>query len=303
MPYCITHNDLDGIGCAILMEKVFPEIKTFPIDYRELPKVLPRVLEKAKMSPVYITDIALTEELAKLCDDHGKVQHIDHHVSSKKVSDKYPWSLFDVHNCATYLLWKMLSQYANLEDYKEFVELVDNYDTWGHGTQPTEKAKDLNRLLKMLGPDVFAQRFKYKSSVKFNDVEEAIINVDKHMEERYLQDAITHTQAMRDKDGNIFLLVAAEQYTSSLGNYLLQQFEEAEYVVILDMLHDKASLRSKGRVNVADLAKACGGGGHAKAAGFLMSDTAVKAFWRCNSCEFRTQLGEQRKTDDTDLDK
>lgn len=303
MPYCITHNDLDGIGCAILMEKVFPEVKTFPIDYRELPKVLPGVLEKAKMSHVYITDIALTEELAKLCDDHGKVQHVDHHISSKKVSDKYPWSLFDVNNCATYLLWKMLSQYANLEDYKEFVELVDNYDTWGHGTQPTEKAKDLNRLLKMLGPDVFAQRFKHKSSVKFNDVEEAIINVDKHMEERYLQEAITYTQAMRDKDGNIFLLVAAEQYTSSLGNYLLHQFEEAEYVVILDMLHDKASLRSKGKVNVADLAKACGGGGHAKAAGFLMNDTAVKAFWRCNSCEFRAQLGERREPEDTDLDK
>lgn len=303
MPYCITHNDLDGIGCAILMEKVFPEVKTFPIDYRELPKVLPRVLEKAKMNQVYITDIALTEELAKLCDDHGKVQHVDHHISSKKVSDKYPWSLFDVNNCATYLLWKMLSQYANLEDYKEFVELVDNYDTWGHGTQPTEKAKDLNRLLKMLGPDVFAQRFKHKSSVKFNDVEEAIINVDKHMEERYLQEAITYTQAMRDKDGNIFLLVAAEQYTSSLGNYLLHQFEEAEYVVILDMLHDKASLRSKGRVNVADLAKACGGGGHAKAAGFLMNDTAVKAFWRCNSCEFRAQLGERGEPGDTDLDK
>lgn len=303
MPYCITHNDLDGIGCAILMEKVFPEVKTFPIDYRELPKVLPRVLEKAKMNQVYITDIALTEELAKLCDDHGKVQHVDHHISSKKVSDKYPWSLFDVNNCATYLLWKMLSQYANLEDYKEFVELVDNYDTWGHGTQPTEKAKDLNRLLKMLGPDVFAQRFKHKSSVKFNDVEKAIINVDKHMEERYLQEAITYTQAMRDKDGNIFLLVAAEQYTSSLGNYLLHQFEEAEYVVILDMLHDKASLRSKGKVNVADLAKACGGGGHAKAAGFLMNDTAVKAFWRCNSCEFRAQLGERREPGDTDLDK
>jgi len=301
MPYCITHNDLDGIGCAILMEKVFPEVKTFPIDYRELPKVLPRVLEKAKMNPVYITDIALTEELAKLCDDHGKVQHVDHHISSKKVSDKYPWSLFDVNNCATYLLWKMLSQYANLEDYKEFVELVDNYDTWGHGTQPTEKAKDLNRLLKMLGPDVFAQRFKHKSSVEFNDVEEAIINVDKHMEEKYLREAITYTQAMRDKDGNIFLLVAAEQYTSSLGNYLLQQFEEAEYVVILDMLHDKASLRSKGKVNVADLAKACGGGGHAKAAGFLMSDAAVKAFWRCNSCEW-FELGQRRAAGNTDLD-
>jgi uncharacterized protein len=210
--------------------------------------------------------------------------------------------LVDVNNCGTYLLWKLLSQYANLEDYKEFVELVDNYDTWGHGTQPTERAKDLNRLLKMLGPDVFTQRFKYKSSVKFNDVEEAIINVDKHMEESYLQEVMTRAQAMRDKDGNVFLLVAAEQYTSSLGNYLLQQFEEAEYVLILDMLHDKASLRSKGKVNVADLAKDCGGGGHAKAAGFLMSDAAVKAFWRCDACEFRSQFGQRGETGDTTLD-
>lgn len=303
MPYCVTHNDLDGIGCAILMEKVFPEVKTFTIDYRELPEVLPRVLEKAKTNQVYVTDLSLTDELAALCDKHGKVQHIDHHISSKKPCEKYPWSLVDVNNCGTYLLWKMLSQYANLEDYKEFVELVDNYDTWGHGTQPTEKAKDLNRLLKMLGPDVFAQRFKHKSSVKFNDVEEAIINVDKHMEESYLQEVMTRAQAMRDKDGNVFLLVAAEQYTSSLGNYLLQQFEEAEYVLILDMLHDKASLRSKGKVNVADLAKSCGGGGHAKAAGFLMNDAAVKAFWRCDACEFRAQFRERGQTGDTTLDR
>jgi nanoRNase/pAp phosphatase (c-di-AMP/oligoRNAs hydrolase) len=108
---------------------------------------------------------------------------------------------------------------------------------------------------------------------------------------------------MRDKDGNVFLLVAAEQYTSSLGNYLLQQFEEAEYVLILDMLHDKASLRSKGKVNVADLAKSCGGGGHAKAAGFLMNDAAVKAFWRCDACEFRAQFRERGQTGDTTLDR
>ena len=68
MPYCVTHNDLDGIGCAILMEKVFPEVKTFTIDYRELPEILPKVLEKAKTSQVYVTDLSLTDELAELCD-------------------------------------------------------------------------------------------------------------------------------------------------------------------------------------------------------------------------------------------
>jgi oligoribonuclease NrnB/cAMP/cGMP phosphodiesterase (DHH superfamily) len=265
------------------MEKVFDDMKTFTIDYKELDSILPSVLDKAQSGRVFITDISLNEEQATLCDAHGGVQHIDHHSSSKRVSDKYPWSMTDVSHCATYHLFKILSQYANLADYTEFVNLVDNYDTWGFGTQPTEQAKDLNRLLKSLGIEAFVTRFKIKSSVKLNEIENAIIAVDKHLEEQYLMDALPIAQKLRDNNGNIFLLIAAEQYTSSLGNYLLEQHEDAEYVLILDMLHDKASLRSKGKVNVGELARACGGGGHPRAAGFIMNDAAVKAFWRDNN--------------------
>lgn len=287
MTYCITHTDLDGLGCAILMEKVYPKITTFPINYQELPDVLPVILSEYPDSPIYITDISLNEEQAEMCNRHGKVQHIDHHSSSKRVSDKYQWSMTDVSHCATHHLWKMLSTYANLEDYEAFVELVDNYDTWGHGTQPSDQAKDLNRLLSMIGAEAFCQRFKLLSNPNLTDTEVALVSADHHREQLYLEDVLKRTQAMRDKDGNNFLMVAAEQYTSSLGNFLLNQFEEAEYVLILDMLHDKASLRSKGKVNVGELAKQCGGGGHVRAAGFQLTDAAVNAFWRCNSCELR----------------
>ena len=286
MIYAITHNDLDGIGCAILMEKIHPEVQTFAIDYRELDEMLPRVLSTAGKNQVYVLDISLNQEQAELCSKYN-VQHIDHHSSSKKLMDKYQWSFTDISHCATYHLYEMFKPYATLNDYKAFVDLVDNYDTWGHGTQPTEDALDLNRLLGMIGAETFVARFKLSGSVKLSDTEKAIIATDKFREERYLEFVLSRTQMSVDKNGNTFLMVAAEQYTSSLGNFLLNQSKEAEYVVILDMLKDKASLRSKGKVDVGALCKECGGGGHTRAAGFQLNNAAVNAFWRSGQDEWR----------------
>lgn len=293
MTYAITHTDLDGIGCAILLEKIYPHINTFAIDYKELDKMLPVILAKAgDKDTVYITDICMSNEQAEICNTHGNINHVDHHSSGKAVSDKYPWSFTDVTHCATYHLFNMLSRYANIQDYSDFVNLVDNYDTWGHGTQPTEEAKELNRLLYMVGAETFVERFKMSGKVELTPMEKAIIAADRFQEEVYLRECATKTKAMKDPNGNTFLLIAAERYTSSLGNYLLNQYEEADYVLILDMLKDKASLRSKGKVDVGEMAKECGGGGHKKAAGFQMNDQALRSFWRCSSCEW-FKLGQR----------
>ena len=280
--YAITHNDLDGIGCAVLLEKVYPQIQTYAIDYRELNEVLPNILKEAgKETLVYLTDISLNEQQAQICNEF-KVQHIDHHSSSMKLMSKYDWSFTDPSHCATYHLYNMLCQYANIQDYKKFVDLVDSYDTWGHGTEPSPEAFDLNRLLKMIGAETFVARFKLSGSVNLSKTEKAIVEADKFQEEQYLNFALSRTQLVKDAQGRNVGIVAAEQYTSSLGNFILNQVPELDYVVILDMLRDKASLRSKGKVNVGEIAKECGGGGHPKAAGFQMNEAALKAFWRSN---------------------
>lgn len=299
MIYAITHNDLDGIGCAILLEKVHKDIQTYAIDYREVNQVLPDILKKAGKGEVFITDISLNELQAELCNKHskyGKISHIDHHSSSKKLMDKYPWSFTDISHCATYHLFKMLSIWAHLDDYKEFVDLVDSYDTWGHGTEPSEAAYDLNRLLQMIGAETFVARFKLSGSIKLSETEKAIIATDKFKEEQYLQYALRRAQRATDKNGNDFLIVAAEDYTSSLGHFLLQAYNDIEYVIILNMLKDKASLRSKGKVNVDELAKACGGGGHPKAAGFQLNDAAINNFWRGED-------NERGSSGNTDMDR
>lgn len=285
MVYILTHNDLDGTACAILFEKIYTEVETYAIDHRELDEVLPKVLALSAGNQVYITDLSLTEEQAALCNEHGRVQHIDHHNTSRRVSDIYEWSFTDPSHCAAYHLWSMFSVYTHIEDYREFVELVDDFDTWGHGKQPSQGAKDLNRLLTCIGPETFVSRFKASPNAALTAPEVAVVATDKFNEEQYLNFVLSKVELLKDPDGNMFVIVAAEQYTSSLGNFLLDNIPDAEYSLILDMLRGQASLRSRGKVDVGEIARTCGGGGHRKSAGFNMDNTAIRSFWRCNNCE------------------
>jgi oligoribonuclease NrnB/cAMP/cGMP phosphodiesterase (DHH superfamily) len=183
-------------------------------------------------------------------------------------------------------LFKILSTYADIQDYAPFVNLVNIYDTWGHGTQPTKEAKELNRLLQCIGAEAFLTRFKLSASVHLSDTEKAIINADMYREEQYIQKALDRVNVGEDPDGTFFAYVTAEQYTSSLGNAMLAQIPDVEYALILDMFNGKASLRGKGNIDVSAIAKRCGGGGHKRSAGFILDgDTTLKYFWRCASCE------------------
>lgn len=278
MKYAITHNDLDGMGCAVLLEKVFgEEILIFPVDYKEIDRTIDLVFGQANPEDrVFITDISLNEDLAEKCDTRGNIQHIDHHKSSKKISDKYPWSFTDISHCATYHLFNIISKYAYLDDYKPFVELVNNYDTWGGGEGPTEEAKDLNRYLYSVGEETFVKRFVKSPSLKMNETETAIIMVDKIREAKYIEEAIESAVMCQDPQGYDFVFVAAEQYISSLGHALLQRCEDnVDYVVMYSAKSNKISLRSK-NIDVSEIAKQCGGGGHKNAAGFILPQGSLQ---------------------------
>lgn len=287
--YAITHTDLDGIGCAILLKKAYPKIKIYMTEYNDLTEVMTYVLQEMKEDDrLFITDISLNPMQAKLCENI-KIQHIDHHSSSKSLMDKYSWSFTDITHCATYHLYNILSVSMILSDYKEFVDLVDNYDTWGFGTQPSEEAKDLNRLYHMIGAEAMSARFDISGSVKMTKGEEAIVATDKYQEEKYIKECCKKVAESEDLNHNKFIFLAAERYTNALGSELLKRYLEAEYVIILDTLHDKASLRSRGKVDVGELAKSCGGGGHKKAAGFITNDSALRSFWRCAECPWNPE--------------
>ena len=69
----------------------------------------------------------------------------------------------------------------------------------------------------------------------------------------------------------------ADSHTSELGNILCERHEELDFVAIIKK--ETVSLRTvKDNVNLTDIAKQFGGGGHPKASGFPLNNVKLNNF-------------------------
>lgn len=289
----ITHTDLDGVGCAVVYAKCFPQVEVHFVGYDEVNDLIPEVLDGVPINvPVMISDMSVSEELAEALEVRGNVELVDHHPTATWLQEKYHWAVVDTSMCATKLLYLIMSRAFVLSDYFEFTELVNNYDLWGGGAGPTEHAKDLSRLVFILGQERFFQRFATQSTVEFSPTEEAIIALDREHELAYIQESIPLVSILKDPESEYqYGLLPADQYVSVLGMELLKVIPGIEYIMLIDFRKDKASLRGRGNVDIGLLAKKVGGGGHRKAAGFPLSGAASRMFLNCNgSCEVTQEL-------------
>lgn len=275
-----THTDMDGVGCAVLLSKAFPDIEIYFIDYAEVNEVIGDYLINHRTNDyeIWITDMSVDADMAEILNSRGKVNLIDHHATAKWLQEKYNWAYVDVSYSATMHVYNLLSTIIELGDYKAFAELVDNYDTWGYGTHPTDEAQSLNKLLQVMGKYRWLNRFNKVSSVKMSTVENVLIELDIEKEQKYIQDSVRVAVTMTDPQGYTYALLSADQYISQVGNYLIDNYPQLEYVILLDMRLNKASLRGRGNVDLGKMAKLLGGGGHKRAAGFPMDNPAYKLY-------------------------
>ncbi len=287
-----THTDLDGVGCAVIYNKCFPNVQTYFTDPDHVNLDVAEIVSREEnFVPVMIADLSVKPEIAEYLDQRGNVELIDHHYTAEKLNE-YPWCIVDESVCATKLMFNVMSTRFTLGDYKLFVDIVDNYDRWGEGKGPTDHAKDMSRLCFLLGHEEFMKGMIRNSSVKFSEAETFLINVDKEAERRYIAESLPKVIGLTDPEGNTYGLISAERYTSALGHAIIHQIPEIEYAIILNYHDDKVQLRSKGKVDVGAIAMKCGGGGHHKAAGFPMQQGAYKVFTSCdgNNCEIVADL-------------
>ncbi len=291
-----THNDLDGVGCAVIYNKCFPNVQTYFTDPIIINQDIADIISREPVdTPVMISDLSVNQEVAEFLDQRGNVELIDHHFTAERLS-VYPWCLVDPTICATSLMYNVMSTRFTLTDYKLFVDLVNNYDTWGDGKGPVDQARDTSRLCFLIGQEEFLRRMVTNSSIKFSEAEEFLIRVDKLSEQRYIEDSIPKVIGLVDPQGNAYGLLAAERYISPLGSAILQRIPNIEYIILLNYHEDRVQLRSKGKVDVGLLAQKCGGGGHHKAAGFPMKQGAYKIFTACEgNCEIVQALNAKLK--------
>lgn len=300
-----THNDLDGIGCAILGKLAFNDIDIEYCNYDDINTKIQDFynnLEDEKYERIFITDISVNEEVAKDIDgDYDlseKILLLDHHTTAKWLN-KYDWAeviestvlLHDYNKVTekvsgTYLFFIELlkNDYLNI-DYKtyqlylSFVDMVRKYDTWLWKTKYNdEQPKMWNDLFYIMGRDEFVETIIYRLThynvFDFCDIDLQLLKYKQREIDTYIkkkQEQIIEKDILGYKAGIVF----AEQFISELGNKLAEQNPQYDFIVIINVGNMTVSYRGvKDNIDLGkDIATVFGGGGHLKAAGSLIDNS------------------------------
>lgn len=291
----ITHNDLDGIGCEVIFKLLYGDkVDVLSVGNNEVDNIVGQSLEELRFGiyeQLFITDLSVNEELAEIINKEGlKVQLLDHHPSATHLN-KYSFAnvtthMLDglkdsgTHLSFIYLLDKLLNKGLYNESLEDFVELVRQYDTWEwKEIFRNEEAKQLSDLLYILGREKFVNDMVHRikdNKELFSETDKLILEIKQKEIDNYIN---IKEKELIIKDFKLYKIgiVMADSYTSELGNILCERHEELDFVAIIKK--ETVSLRTvKDDVNLTDIAKQFGGGGHLKASGFPLGKDKLDKF-------------------------
>ena len=186
-----THNDLDGVSCALLgkimsesLSEIFDEYEYHICNYNDIDEKIMAFfedLDKDTKYRIFITDISVNKETAKMIDDYrlerqGEdnwiyVHLYDHHETSKWLTREYGWATVttDLYGgidtgfypfpkrrltsgTELFFLNEVLSRVDDLDvkaNLIDFVELVRCWDCWDWKRENNLEAKRLNNFFSM----------------------------------------------------------------------------------------------------------------------------------------------------------
>lgn len=305
-----THTDFDGAASAEVFKRLlnYSENRCFEyeIEYCETGKngnidqkieeFLSTIDENSKYYGMYIMDLAPTNgELAKSIIqtvDHFELEFIcfDHHKTAEYLKDIDPRFIIKVEEdgvkmsgtsliCSLFLRGGYNLSFSQATSIIPFADLVRSYDTWDWFNDPDnafkQSAVQWNDLFWLIGRDRFVERIEKSLDLKFTDVEELLLNIEKDRKEAYiikkLNSASFDFMQIADKKLN-FALIDGEQYHSELGNKMCLSLVHPDSNDLIDFAvirnGDRISFRSiKESVDCSEVAKLFDGGGHKRAAG------------------------------------
>ena len=278
----ITDNDLDGNSCFIVAKIFLNEdidvTKSGPKKVNN--DVLEVIQNHEQYSKIFITDLSVNSEVAKELDKiSNKICLLDHHVSAEFLND-YSWAnvhvkLNDRKTCGAELLLNYLYENMNQNNIDknhrifDFVETTRRYDTWEwYDVYNDDIPKKMNDLMYIKGKDEFTDEMliKIKSGEEpFDTIDIALLTFRQKEIEREidkLDDKIVTTDILGYKAGVVF----TQNFISEVGNQLSERHPELDFIAIIN--GSSVSFRTaKDDINVSEIAKVFGGGGHVKASG------------------------------------
>ena len=259
----------DGFCSAYLCWLNFKESATYhPLKYgQELPEV-------SKEDTVYFVDFSLKRlEMFKLSEKVREVVVLDHHKTAQDELKDLPTNVityFDMSKCGAHLVWNYFWPTMPVPD---LIKYVEDRDLW---KWKLPKSKEVSAALYS-----YPQEFKVWDELRLLDkgsVDALATEGDAILrsQDQIIKSLIPNRHIIRLAGDNYLPAVNTSVLPSEVANELIKKFQ----IPMAACYHRlpsggwKFSLRGGGSVDVTEIAKLYGGGGHHSAAGFIVNDNS-----------------------------
>jgi uncharacterized protein len=268
MIYVLYHSHCtDGFGAAFAAWKKFGDNAEYiPVSYG---KPLPN-LKKAKM--VYILDFSYDKETLLNLRKETEVIVLDHHKTAEKDLEGLDFAQFDMNRSGAMMAWE---HFHPEKEIPMMIRYIQDRDLWKFNMKLTKEF--------FLGISAMPQMFEVWDKADIDDITQAgsaILGYQNGLVERIMSSAIYFPNGLRVVDGVDLgkeykaVIVNSGVLESEVGNDLLKKYPEADFAIIWYRTKEnktKLSFRSEdSRIDVSEITKRIGGGGHRNAAGAII---------------------------------
>lgn len=263
MKYVLYHKGCaDGFGAAYAAWTQLRYGATYiPVAYGDPMPAMPDATE------VYILDFSYPRrELVELSERVERLRVLDHHETAEKELIGLDFALFDNSKSGCVLAW----EYFNPErEVPELLLYVQDRDLWRWSLPDS---KNVNTAVASWLPWRM-ESWRDAISVWETSTRERMVEYGEHANHHrdYAVSRACASARPVEIDGLKGLGVSSCVYQSEIGHQLLTEHADADFAAVYQVRPDGellVSLRGRGDVNVGQMAKKYGGGGHRDAAGF-----------------------------------
>ncbi len=307
----ITHNDLDGVACAVLANIAFDgDVETVivknPMDATATLKKLAATAGWKKYSQIFLTDISFfPDQLAGLTKRDAifaVIKVLDHHATAIEPLEGFPRAVVAMEKdgrktCGTELFADYLAHKGLLVPRPFFVETVRLYDTWDWAATGNKTPYYLSQLAFALGFTKFIETYADRMARHdvdefsiFNERERIILEFKKHESDTEINGYLENIRTVKAGGLTFGFVFITGGDQSTLGNRICTE-KGVDVAMMVNPNSGKMSVRTT-RTDL-DLGAIMrehygnGAGGHAMTAGgVLTADILDKAICSIFSAAF-----------------
>lgn len=233
---------------------------------------------------IYFLDMAPPRNVYDNLIKKNKVIILDHHISNQKeYLDKPQNVFFDMKKSGVGMCWEHF--FPDVE-MPHFMRLVQDRDLWKFEYSDTKNfceglyftTSSTDSLEQNI--EILNKLFKEPESINYYIKLGELLNKNKDNKIKYLTDK--YIEKIYNYEGHKVCMVNVEnELVSELGNALSSR-PECDFAILwrYDHVYEKynVSMRSSDKVDVSQICKKFGGGGHKNAAGCSLTEHPIKIF-------------------------